>query len=170
MLFRRYWQKLSQRQCARSLNRRMSDVFSPAKRSQVMSRIRARNNASTELNLVAILRAAKLHGWRRNQLIFGRPDFVFRKHKLAIFVDGCFWHGCPKCYRVPRQNQEFWASKLAKNRDRDRLVNRYLRASGWKVIRLWEHELRPRHVEKKAFAKKIDDIASVVMNDRKIEA
>jgi len=145
----------------------MSDVFTPIKRSQVMARIRSRQNASTELTLISILRVARLHGWRRNQLIFGRPDFVFRKQRLAIFVDGCFWHGCPKCYQAPRQNREFWEAKLIANRKRDRVVNGHLRASGWKVIRVWEHDLRRKNVGKRAFAKKIEEIALIVADGQK---
>jgi DNA mismatch endonuclease (patch repair protein) len=80
-----------------------------------------------------------------------RPDFVFprlppsprlrRTGKLAVFVDGCFWHGCQKHITIPRQNAKFWQDKLAANRTRDRLVNRTLRTMGWKVLRIWEHEL-----------------------------
>ena len=70
-----------------------------------------------------------------------RPDFVFRKARVAVFVDGCFWHGCPKHCKLPVNNRAFWRRKLAVNRARDRLVTRSLRRLGWRVIRLWEHEL-----------------------------
>ena len=122
----------------------MSDVFSSAKRSEVMGRIRGRGNRSTELALVKILKGDRITGWRRHQPIVGRPDFVFRKRKVAIFVDGCFWHGCPHCYVAPRQNSGFWSLKLGANRRRDRIVNAELRASGWRVIRIWEHQLTNR--------------------------
>jgi DNA mismatch endonuclease, patch repair protein len=72
----------------------------------------------------------------------GKPDFVFPKQKVALFVDGCFWHGCPRHSNMPRNNQEFWAKKLGGNKTRDKLVNRELRKMGWVVVRVWEHELK----------------------------
>ena len=71
-----------------------------------------------------------------------RPDFVFLKSRTAIFVDGCFWHGCPKHATKPANNKEFWKRKLAGNKTRDRVVNRALRRAGWRVIRIWECDLR----------------------------
>jgi DNA mismatch endonuclease (patch repair protein) len=70
-----------------------------------------------------------------------RPDFVFPRERVAVFVDGCFWHGCPKHFRMPVGNRSCWRKKMSGNRARDRLVNRRLRASGWRVVRIWEHEL-----------------------------
>ena len=119
----------------------MADVFSQAKRSQVMSRIRSRGNRDTELALVKLLRRRRLTGWRRNQSLFGKPDFVFRQPRLAVFVDGCFWHGCPKHGAQPKNNRAFWRKKFARNQARDRLVNRTLRRAGWRVLRIWGHEL-----------------------------
>ena len=72
----------------------------------------------------------------------GKPDFVFSKLKTAVFVDGCFWHGCPRHATKPKTRAAFWAAKLNGNRARDRKVNRLLRAKGWRVIRIWEHELK----------------------------
>jgi len=106
-----------------------------------MAAIRSKGNKDTELKLAAILRSHKINGWRRHQLLPGNPDFVFRKEKLAVFVDGCFWHGCPKHGRKPSSNQNYWLAKLLRNRIRDREVSRILRNSFWKVLRLWEHEL-----------------------------
>ena len=120
----------------------MSDVFSVAKRSEVMSRIRAKGNRSTELRAVTLFRSAALSGWRRSSKLFGKPDFVFPAAKVAVFVDGCFWHGCPKHCRLPKGNAEFWESKINRNRARDRAVSRTLTVKGWKVIRIWEHSLR----------------------------
>ena len=73
-----------------------------------------------------------------------KPDFVFPKLKLAVFVDGCFWHGCPQHFIQPRGNAAFWRKKIAANRTRDRLVNRTLRKMGWRVLRVWEHGLAKR--------------------------
>jgi DNA mismatch endonuclease (patch repair protein) len=123
----------------------MPDVFTKAKRSAVMSRIRGRGNKDTELALIKLLRRHGVTGWRRNQKVFGKPDFLFRRNRLALFVDGCFWHGCPKCYRRPRSNKKFWDEKIARNKARDRKVNRELRKLGWRVVRIWEHGLKRKN-------------------------
>jgi DNA mismatch endonuclease (patch repair protein) len=125
----------------------MPDVFTKAKRSDVMSRIRSRGNRDTELALARLLRAHRLSGWRRHSAIKFqvsgskfqvKPDFVWRDARLALFVDGCFWHGCPKHATKPQQNASFWRKKLAANKARDRRVNRTLRRTGWRVVRIWE--------------------------------
>ncbi len=120
----------------------VTDVFTTAKRSEVMSRIRSKGNRQTELRLIAIFREWGITGWRRNRPVYGKPDFVFPAERVAVFVDGCFWHGCPQHYNVPANNAAFWQKKLIGNRKRDRLVRRTLELAGWKVIRLWEHSLR----------------------------
>jgi DNA mismatch endonuclease (patch repair protein) len=124
----------------------MPDVFTKAKRSEVMSRIRGRGNKDTELALMKLFRAHRIAGWRRNQPVFGRPDFVFPKLKLAVFVDGCFWHACPKHMTKPKNNREFWQKKLAGNKTRDQLVSQTLRRAGWRVLRIWEHELAKKNL------------------------
>jgi DNA mismatch endonuclease (patch repair protein) len=106
-----------------------------------MSRIRSCGNKDTELALAKLLRRNKITGWRRHQPIFGKPDFIFPKLKFALFVDGCFWHGCPKHATKPKNNRTFWHRKLTANKVRDRLVTRTLRKAGWRVLRIWEHEL-----------------------------
>jgi DNA mismatch endonuclease (patch repair protein) len=118
------------------------DIWSKSKRSEVMSLIRGRGNMATELVLLALLRRNKIPGWRRHVAIIGKPDFAFPKQKVAIFVDGCFWHACPKCYKRPKTNRRFWDKKREYNICRDRRVNRQLRRQGWKVIRIWQHSLR----------------------------
>ena len=123
----------------------MADVFSKSKRSEVMSRIRSRGNQATELALAKLFRRHKITGWRRNQKVFGKPDFIFPKHKLAVFVDGCFWHGCPKHGTQPKGNAAFWRKKISRNQIRDRLVTRTLRKAGWRILRIWEHELTRKH-------------------------
>ena len=119
----------------------MPDVFTQAKRSDVMSRIRSRGNKATELALMRIFRAHGITGWRRQQPVFGQPDFVFPKLRLAVFVDGCFWHACPRHTTKPKSNAAFWRKKFARNKARDQLVTRTLRKNGWRVLRIWEHEL-----------------------------
>lgn len=123
----------------------MTDVFTKAKRSEVMSRVRSRGNKDTELAMAKLLRRHGITGWRRNQPVFGKPDFVFPKFKLAVFVDGCFWHGCPKHATKPANNRAFWQRKLAGNKKRDALVTRTLRRAGWRVLRVWEHELAKKN-------------------------
>ena len=136
----------------------MPDVFTKAKRSEVMSRIRSRGNKATELALAKLLRRHKITGWRRQvQIITSpqpsprrgegvkvRPDFVFKQAWLAVFVDGCFWHGCPRHATKPKSNRAFWQRKLAGNVARDVRVTRTLRRAGWRVIRIWECDLARR--------------------------
>jgi DNA mismatch endonuclease (patch repair protein) len=163
----------------------MADIFTKAKRSEVMARIRSRGNRDTEGAMVVLLRAAGIRGWRRHQEVripiydlrrkasgrsgagnaksdvkrklvevkavrnstFSprpfkvRPDFVWRRERVALFVDGCFWHGCRWHGTKPSSNKVFWRTKLARNRERDRLVSRTLRRAGWRVVRVWEHVL-----------------------------
>ena len=123
----------------------MADVFTKAKRSAVMSAIRGRGNKDTELRMMALFRAEGITGWRRGVALFGKPDFVFRRERVAVFVDGCFWHGCPRHGTMPAGNRAFWKAKLARNAVRDRLVTRTLRKNGWRVLRIWEHELARRN-------------------------
>ena len=89
-----------------------------------------------------LFRVEGITGWRRHTALVGRPDFAFRSQRVAVFVDGCFWHGCPKHANMPANNRAFWMKKLTGNQNRDRLVTRTLRKEGWRVVRVWEHELR----------------------------
>ncbi len=123
----------------------MADVFTKEKRSEVMSRIRGKANKETELELIKLFKEHHITGWRRNQALFGKPDFTFRALHLVIFVDGCFWHCCPLHATWPSNNREFWEKKLNANKTRDRLVTRELKKQGWRVLRIWEHELRARN-------------------------
>ena len=127
-----------------------------------MAGIRGRGNRSTELAMVKLLRDAHIIGWRRHIClrpklsvedielatkkgagrIVTRPDFVFRPAKVALFVDGCFWHGCPVHATAPTQNADFWSAKLTRNVRRDGAQTRALEAAGWRVLRIWEHELQ----------------------------
>ncbi len=121
----------------------MPDVFPVEKRSEVMSRIRASGNRDTELRMIALFREHGISGWRRNARVFGKPDFVFPERKVALFVDGCFWHrhrGCRFAY-TPKSRLKFWQRKFDSNVARDKTVVRTLRKAGWKVLRIWECEL-----------------------------
>lgn len=118
-------------------------TFGGLVRSELMGRIRARSNASTELRMLALLRDAKLTGWRRHPSLPGRPDFAWPKEHVALFVDGCFWHG-HDCGRnlTPHSNAASWRRKIQGNRRRDARVARDLRASGWTVVRVWECRIK----------------------------
>ena len=132
----------------------MADVYTRAERSALMAKVRGRGNLTTEQALAKVFRAEGWSGWRRQRTIGGRlndgtrfrvrPDFVFAAHRLAVFVDGCFWHGCPQHGTRPRGNAAFWRAKFRRNQARDRRDTQRLRRMGWKVLRLWEHELKPK--------------------------
>jgi DNA mismatch endonuclease (patch repair protein) len=117
-------------------------TFGGLSRGKLMSRIRSTGNSTTEQRLVLLLRRAGLRGWRRHLPISGHPDFVWPECKVAVFVDGCFWHGhnCGKNL-TPKTNADAWREKIARNKTRDRLSTRCLRKRGWKVLRLWECQL-----------------------------
>lgn len=110
--------------------------------NQRMKAIRSRGNKTTERRMRSVLLRAGVRGWEMHcSELPGKPDFVFRQIRLALFVDGCFWHGCHKCGHVPRQNRTYWSVKLMRNRARDVRVRRELKRLGWTVVRVWEHEL-----------------------------
>jgi DNA mismatch endonuclease (patch repair protein) len=119
----------------------MADVLTKSKRSQVMAAVRSRGNKETELKFAAILRAARITGWRRHQNLLGHPDFTFRRLRLAVFIDGCFWHGCPLHCRMPQDNRDYWRHKISRNSARDQAITKALKASGWRVLRIWGHAL-----------------------------
>ncbi len=135
----------------------MTDVFSKEKRSQVMRAVRSKGNKSTEIALIDIFKSHKISGWRRNFNFIGKPDFVFPKQKIIVFVDGCFWHGHQCRMRKPGANDEYWETKIANNKKRDRLLTKALRDKGWKVIRIWECEIR-----KRKYARKLNLILSLL--------
>jgi len=118
-------------------------TFGGLTRSQLMRRVRSSGNETTEERMARLLREARLSGWRRHQRLLGKPDFVWPSKKVALFIDGCFWHG-HECGRnlVPRTNALSWADKIRANRRRDRRVSRRLRQDGWRVVRVWECRLR----------------------------
>jgi DNA mismatch endonuclease (patch repair protein) len=123
----------------------MPDIFTPEKRSQVMSRIRSRDT-KPELAVRSILHRL---GFRftvngpKNRSLPGKPDIVLPKHRTVVFVHGCFWHGHPGCklFRIPKSRTEFWTAKIDGNRARDERVQRTLQGQGWTVVDVWECEL-----------------------------
>ena len=101
----------------------MADIFTKEKRSEVMSHIRSKNNKSTELKLIKIFKEYGITSWRRNYNVKGHPDFVFLKKKIAVFVDGCFWHGHNCRNHKPEDNSDYWENKIKYNKSHDRLIN-----------------------------------------------
>jgi len=136
------------------------DTVSTQERSRIMAKVKARGNKSTELKLIKLFKESGIKGWRRNYPLPGKPDFVFPKSRLVVFVDGCFWHGCQGHCRLPASNQEYWIDKINRNKKRDRSVSKELRMKNWAVIRLWEHDLKGNKFKRKI--KKIKDIVQPV--------
>lgn len=122
----------------------MTDIFTPKKRSQIMSRIRSVDTAP-EKTLHSMVRRIIGHRWRILQNVRdlpGQPDVVIPALRVAIFADGCFYHSCPKHGHLPRTNKSYWAPKLARNASRDAANRRRLRCMGYRVWRFWEHSLK----------------------------
>ncbi len=124
-------------------NKSQLTTFGGLSRSDLMSRIRSRNNATTEMRMLKMLRHAGLSGWRRHISLPGTPDFCWIRERVVVFVHGCFWHG-HDCGRnlEPRSNAAEWRAKIGRNRRRDLRSARSLRQLGWSVITLWECQLR----------------------------
>jgi DNA mismatch endonuclease, patch repair protein len=132
---------------------RMADQPIDSKRSKIMASIKSTGNRSTELKLVGIMRAYGITGWRRCQALPGKPDFVFRKERLVVFVDGCFWHGCRWHCRMPKSRLDYWEPKIERNRQRDKRVRALLETKGWRVHRIWEHQLKRPNLVAQALVK-----------------
>lgn|SRR3989344_1547940 len=116
----------------------MADILSKQKRSWVMSRIKS-TRTGPELK---IKRFMKLLGFIcQPKGIYGKPDFANKNLRMAVFIDGCFWHKCPNHYKDPKTNNSYWVSKIKRNVRRDKMVSKILRKGGWKVIRIWEHTI-----------------------------
>jgi DNA mismatch endonuclease (patch repair protein) len=111
-------------------------------RSRTMSAILAKNNRTTELRFRMALVRLALSGWVTHADLQGHPDFYFPAAKLAIFLDGCFWHGCRHCGHIPKTNSFFWKTKIGRNQARDRKNTRALRKRGFIVVRVWEHAMK----------------------------
>ena len=121
----------------------MPDNLTVEDRRRTMQAVRGKNT-SLERRLFAMVAGMRLKGWRRNANdILGKPDVVFPAYKVLLFADGCYWHGCPVCKRkLPETNKEYWERKISRNIERDQEHNKVLGENGWKVLRIWEHELR----------------------------
>jgi DNA mismatch endonuclease (patch repair protein) len=141
---------------------RSRDPLTRGQRSALMANVRPTGNRSTEVALASAFRRAGITGWRRHVKVrcdalrsvrlaaqaatlkprYTYPDFVFRRQKIAVYVDGCFWHGCPRHGTRPTNNRLFWRMKIASNMARDSRVNESMRKAGWTVMRIWEHSVK----------------------------
>ena len=118
----------------------MVDTLTPEQRKRCMSRVRSKDT-EIELLLRKALWAAGIR-YRIKSKLPGKPDIVFLGARLAVFVDGCYWHGCPEHGQIPKTNTSFWKNKIEKNMARDIWVNQSLDSMGWHVLRFWEHEIK----------------------------
>ena len=123
----------------------MADVFDKDQRSQIMQKVKSHGNKSTEMKLISVFSANRISGWRRNYPVKGHPDFVFLKEKIAVFVDGCFWHGHDCRNTKPADNTEYWEKKREQNMRHDKEVTALFESRGWMVIRIWECELQKKN-------------------------
>ena len=123
----------------------MTDVFDKKKRSEIMSNVKSKGNSSTELKLISYFKEEGIKGWRRNYQVKGHPDFVFLNKRIAIFVDGCFWHGHNCRNTIPKQNADYWEKKIRYNKSHDKKVTEFFKSRGWIVIRIWECELKKKN-------------------------
>lgn len=119
----------------------MVDIHTKVQRSYNMSRVKSKNT-SLELKFRKMLFDKGLRGYRLNYKLLGKPDIVFTRYNVAIFLDGCFWHKCPKCFKHPSSNKEFWKTKILTNIRRDKKVNKELSLLKYKIIRFWQHEIK----------------------------
>jgi len=131
----------------------MPDVLTPEQRRLNMERIRGKNT-SPELKIRRLLCAEGIRGYRIHYDLPGKPDIVFVRKKIAIFIDGCFWHKCPVCFIEPDTRKDFWLEKINRNVSHDRKTDEELLSLGWKVLRFWEHDIRK---EPETVVKKISD-------------
>ena len=125
----------------------MADIFEKEKRSKIMSAVHSKQNKSTEMKLIKIFKENGIVGWRRNYKVKGHPDFVFPDKKIAIFVDGCFWHGHDCRNTRPADNAEYWQKKRERNMRHDKEITALFENRGWTVIRIWECELKKKNFE-----------------------
>jgi DNA mismatch endonuclease (patch repair protein) len=123
----------------------MTDTVSKKKRSEIMSKVKSKGS-KIEIEFRKAIWKAGFRYSKNPTKYFGKPDLVLKKHKTVIFVDSCFWHGCKRHCRLPATRKEYWTEKIERNKQRDKEVNRYYKKIGWKVIRVWEHDIENKAV------------------------
>jgi len=121
----------------------MADKFSKETRSRIMSSIRSKNT-KPEITIRRLLWSRGIHYRIHDKSIFGNPDISSKKNKVAVFIDGCFWHGCKSCYQKPKTNTVFWNKKMTANRKRRSDVISRLKNDGWNILEIWEHDVKSR--------------------------
>jgi DNA mismatch endonuclease (patch repair protein) len=119
----------------------MTDTVSKKKRSEIMSKVKSKDS-KIEVDFRKAIWKAGFRYRKNSTKYFGKPDIVLPKHKTAIFIDSCFWHGCKRHCRLPAARKKYWTTKIERNKERDKEVNRYYKKIGWKVIRAWEHKIK----------------------------
>ncbi|MCY8698783.1 very short patch repair endonuclease [Bacillus spizizenii] len=128
------------------------DNVSKEKRSNTMKAVKSKNTKIEKVVSKEIWRRGIR--FRKNvKNLKGKPDIAIKKYKIVIFIDSCFWHGCPLHGRIPKSNVEFWNNKIKRNIERDKSINQYYTRKGWNILRIWEHDLN-----KKKFSQTIDKI------------
>jgi len=121
----------------------MADIFTKKKRSEIMSKVKSKDSKIE----IAFRKELWRNGFRylkNSTKYFGKPDIVLLKYKTVIFVDSCFWHGCKKHGSIPKSRKDFWMKKIERNKTRDKEVNRVYKKEGWRVMRVWEHDLKDK--------------------------
>jgi len=127
----------------------MADTFSKEERSAIMRKVKAKGNLSTEQRLIAIFKKNNIKGWRRKYPVIGKPDFVFTNKKIAVFADGCFWHGHYCRNIIPKQNAVYWNKKRQRNIDRDQQITELFLRRGWVILRFWECDIKKENLDLK---------------------
>lgn len=117
------------------------DIFSKKKRSEIMSKVKSKDS-KIELSLRKALSEMKIRYRKHVPNLPGKPDIAFIGEKTVVFLDSCFWHGCRWHGSIPASNKKFWQAKIERNKVRDKIVNREYKKMGWKVLRIWEHQLK----------------------------
>ena len=123
------------------------DIYDKETRSAIMQKIKSKGNKSTEICLIKVFQEQGIRGWRRGYPVKGHPDFVFLEKRVAIFVDGCFWHGHDCRNTKPEENKDFWMKKIGRNIEHDKAITKMFTDRGWKVLRIWECELKKKNRE-----------------------
>lgn len=119
----------------------MTDVVSKNKRSEIMRTIKSKDT-KIEIAFRKFIWNKGFRYSKNSAKYFGKPDLVLKKYKTVVFIDSCFWHGCKKHCRIPATNKKYWVDKIERNKQRDKEVNRYYKKLDWKIIRIWEHNLK----------------------------
>jgi len=123
----------------------MTDTVSKKKRSEIMFNVKSKDSKIEVLFRKALWKKGLRYS-KNSSKYFGKPDVVLLKYKTVIFLDSCFWHGCKRHCRIPTVRKKYWVAKMARNKERDKEVSRYYKKKGWKIFRIWEHNLEKENL------------------------